>query len=233
MPAARAPATPPRPAREKETSSVKRSPVKAKSEKPRREKTGERPAPKKEPRPTPPEPKPPAPPPAAAPPPKKGGSSVLVWLVVPLLAVLGVGGYIAWDVYTEQLKAAQLQAEHEAVDDAAPAEPEKSREVKVGQPEPDPVEPLPVPEKAATPDKKKKPVADKPKAAAAGSAGAKALAALKADYGKLVDEGVQKKFKLKLHALETEVDGKGDDPAFVSRVNALHEQVKAALESQQ
>lgn len=235
-PAARAPATPPRPAREKEkdkdkeTSSVKRSPVKAKSEKPRHDKTGERSAPKKEPRSTPPEPKPPARPPAAAPPPTKGGSSVLVWLAVPLLAVLAVGGYIAWDVYTEQLKAAQLQAEHEALDDAAPPEPEKSREVKVGEPEPEPVEPLPVPEKAATPEKKK-PVPDRPKGAA-GSAGAKALAALKADYAKLVDEGVQNKFKLRLHKLETEVDEKGGDPAFVSRVNALHEQVKAALESQ-
>lgn len=231
MPAARAPATPPRPARDREASGVRRSPVKAArgpSEKPRREKSAERPAPKKEPRSTPPEPK--APPPAAAAP-KKSGSSLLVWLVVPLLAVLGVGGYIAWDVYTEQLKAQQLQEEQDALDNAAPLEPETSREVKVDAPEPEATAPAPEIEKPAAPEKKKKPAA--PKAPVASSPGAKALAALKADYAKLVDEGVQKKFKLKLHALETEVGDKGDDPAYVSKVTALHELVKAELEKQQ
>ncbi|MEW6433957.1 MAG: hypothetical protein AB1730_20850, partial [Myxococcota bacterium] len=201
-----------------------------KADKPRREKSGERAAPKREPRSTPPEPRA-APPAAAAAPAKKGGSSLLVWLVVPLLAVLGVGGYIAWDVYTEQLKAQQLQQEQEALEYAQPEEPEKSREVKVG-PDSPPEAPAPPPEPEKTDKPKKKPV-DRPKVAAASSPGAKALAALKADYAKLVDEGVAKKFKLKLHALEGEVGEKGDDPSYVSRVNALHEQVKAALESQQ
>ncbi|MEW5740284.1 MAG: protein kinase [Myxococcota bacterium] len=245
-PAPRAPSTPPRgAAKDREASGVKRSPVKSapkaekadrsekveKGDKAKRgERTAERAAVKRDPRSTPPPPKP-APAPVAAAPAKK--SSVLVWLVVPVLAVLAVGAYIAWDMYTEQLKQEQLEAEEAAHPDQALDEPEKSREVKVEGDEPEPVQPIPEPEKAATPDKtKKKP--DKPKAAVAGSSpGAKALAALKADYGKLVDEGVAKKYKLKLHALEADVAAKGDDPGFVSKVTALHEQVKAELEKQQ
>lgn len=34
----------------------------------------------------------------------------MVWLVLPVLAVVAVGSYIAWDVYTERLKEAQLEA---------------------------------------------------------------------------------------------------------------------------
>jgi len=226
--------TPPRPAaKDREVSGVKRSPAKA--DKPRKgvERTSERPAARRPPEPPRPAPEAPKPPPAPAPAPApKKSSSLLVWLVIPLLSALAVGGYIAWDVYTEQLKAKQLEEEAAAQQEAAPPEPEKSREVKVHGP-PDDVAPVPdlpdKPEKA--PDKpKKKP--DKPKPAG-GSDGARALAALKADYEKLVDEGVAKKFKLKLHALEADVGAKGDDPAFVSRVTALHEQVKAELAKQQ
>ncbi len=40
---------------------------------------------------------------------QRPGSSK-VWLVLPVLAVIAVGSYIAWDVYTERLKEAQLEA---------------------------------------------------------------------------------------------------------------------------
>jgi serine/threonine-protein kinase len=248
MPVARTPSTPPR-SSAKESSGGRRSRVKAtpkadngdkadrghnadKGEKAKRgEKTSERAMVKREPPPPPPEAQPVSG--STSAPPKK--ASAMVWLVLPLLAVLAVGSYIAWDVYTEHLKQQQLAEEEAAHPEAVPEAPETSREVKVGGvSDAEQVAPLPEQPEKATPDKDKtRKKTDRPKAAAGASAGAKALAALKADYGKLVDEGVAKKYKLKLHQLETDVASKGDDPGFVSKVTALHEQVKAELEKQQ
>jgi hypothetical protein len=95
------------------------------------------------------------------------------------------------------------------------------------------LEPIaPLPSTAPTTPEAPKKAPAKTRAAAA-SPGAKALAALKADYGRLIDETVQKRFKLKLNALEADVAGLGEDPAFAARVSALHDAVKAELEKQQ
>ena len=59
------------------------------------------------------------------------------------------------------------------------------------------------------------------------------MRALQADFEKLVEESVQRKFRLQVSALEGQVDDKGSDPAFVKKVQALHEQVKAALAKEQ
>lgn len=40
----------------------------------------------------------------------KSGRGVLVWLLLPLLAVLAVAGYIAWDLYADPLKTQQVTA---------------------------------------------------------------------------------------------------------------------------
>ena len=60
-----------------------------------------------------------------------------------------------------------------------------------------------------------------------------ALRSLQGDFAKLVDEAVQRKFRLQVSALEGQVDAKGSDPAFVKKVQSLHEQVKTALAKQQ
>ncbi|MFT3711040.1 MAG: serine/threonine-protein kinase [Archangium sp.] len=174
------------------------------------------------------------PPPHLAP--KKKGGSMWAWFVIPMLAIAGVGSYIAWDVYSEKMHQ-QEQADGEAEspqedqvdvpaepsEAAAPTKVEADVEPKVEKPE---VKTVP---KTAVKTPPPPPAAKK---AAGGSAGQLAMRALQADFEKLVDEDVQRKFRLKLNVLEGQVGDKGEDPAFVKQVTGLHEQVKAALAKQ-
>ena len=59
------------------------------------------------------------------------------------------------------------------------------------------------------------------------------MRSLQGDFEKLVDESVQRKFRLQVSALEGQVDSKGSDPAFLKKVEVLHAQVKTALGKQQ
>ena len=155
---------------------------------------------------------------------KKGGSR-WIWFVLPALALAAVGGYIGWDLYNDRLQRQRAAEEAEVPAEPAPA---PVPEVKAA-PEPTP-EPAPAP--IETPRKKAPPPSVKTVKAAA-SPGEAAMKALQSDFDNLVDEAVQRKFRLQLSALEGQVDDKGNDPAFVKKVEALHEQVKTALSKQQ
>jgi serine/threonine protein kinase len=166
-----------------------------------------------------------------------------LWFAVPLIAVLGLGALIAWDLHNERQRAEQAEAEAPPPEPAP--EPRKAappQRPRLALPEPPPVpvpepEPAPAPEPPPRPDtapRKKPGSAPAPKAAApAGSPGAAALAALKADFDQLTDEGVQRRFVLKLKAFESDVDAKGEDAAWVQRVQAVHAEVKTELAKQQ
>lgn len=163
--------------------------------------------------------------------PKKSGSSVLVWLAVPLLAIGAVGGYIAWDQYTEKLQA-QKQGEGNSLQPLpatnTPKEPERSREVKVA---PDPVEAPPEqlePEDLAGVAKGPKKPAPKPVVLPAGEL---ALRKLEADLNQL-DDAAARKFTLKVQVLKNDVKAQGADATFIARVNEVHNLVKAELAKQ-
>ncbi len=174
-------------------------------------------------------------PPDAAPEKKKAGVN-WVWFVIPALAIAAVGGFIAWDVYSDAQKA--KAAEEAAAQDAEEAAtPEAPVEEKVADPTPAP-EPETPPDDVAPDVKKdapKKPAQAPKKAApaATGTPGELALRSLQQDFEKLVDEAVQRKFRLQLSKLESDVAEKGEDPGFVRKVEDLHEQVKLALSKQQ
>ena len=169
---------------------------------------------------------------AASAKPRKGGA-MWAWFVIPALAIAAVCGYIAWDVYSEEMHARQ------AAEDGAEAEAEDAAPEPAPQPQPKPEDAAPTPppevkavvepEKPRPPPPKVTPAPKKP----SGSAGQVAMRSLQADFEKLVDEGVQRKFRLQMTQLESQAGDQGDDPGFVKKVNALHEQVKAALAKQQ
>ncbi len=181
-----------------------------------------------------------APMPMPAFPPEKPRSSqnALVWVSVPLLAVLAVASYIGWDVYTERLRAQQLSEAPDAVEPVLvverPRPPERSREVKVTvdpvvalKAEPDDLAPLPR-------DTKKKPAPPVVKAPEVkSSAGENAIKALRADLKLIVDDSVARSFVLKTRVLDDAVAKRGNDAAFLAEVKALHAQVKTELEKQQ
>lgn len=173
--------------------------------------------------------------PDAAPPMRKQGSSMLVWVALPLLAIAAVGGYILWDVYTERLRATQLtQDAAGAVQVVVPTGgQERSREVRT-TPEPPP--PLAPDELSAIPRDARKPTpAATPKAAADVklSAGERALRALKADLKLLADEGQARKFALPVRSLDDRVAAHGGEASFLAEVNQLHAQVRSALDKPQ
>ncbi len=178
--------------------------------------------------------------PESAPAKKKGGG--FVWVLVPLLAVGAVAGFIAWDRHLEQQRA---QSEEDSVEvDEAPPPPVAPKKKPVVEepppPQPPPEEPVKVtptavpevPEPpAGEPKKRTTPAA--PKQPAGASPGAVALKALEADFSQLVDEGAARKFRIRLNALKDQVGAQGADAAYVTRVKALHGEVKAALAAQQ
>jgi serine/threonine-protein kinase len=175
-----------------------------------------------------------APPPAAvAPKPARKGGAMWAWFVIPAIAIAAVAGFIAWDQYSDQLK-------QQAVDDAEADAPQVDLPPEPPKPEAPAAEPKavePGPSAAPAPAEvkpapKSAPKAPKKPSGGGGSPGQLALRALQADFEKLVDEGVQRKFRLRLTEFEGQVDAKGDDPAFVQKVEGVHEQVKAALAKQ-
>ena len=222
----------------KETKDLREAKEQLKVDKP--EQTGERPMPKV---------KAPAPPPApqrtdtailervpdkpspGIPVAKKKGTNA-IWFAVPIIALLGVAGVIAFDVYMDSKK--QQTAEVEEAETVPADEPDDQNAEQRAAPKPEPESDEPAPKEAPkeTP-KKKSPPAPAKVAKAPASPGEGAMRALQGDFDKLVDESVQRKFKLQLHALEGQVEDKGSDPAFVKKVQDLHEQVKTALAKQQ
>jgi eukaryotic-like serine/threonine-protein kinase len=170
------------------------------------------------------------PPPAApaAAPARKGGGR-WVWLVVPVLALLGVGGYIVWDL----THAAPVEAEpvEEETVDASPPEPLQKPAPPAPAPEVvkdvSPPPPSPEPKEAEAPKPKSKPAP--PKKAAGGSPVDVALRELKADLERVEDGAVAKRYTLQLLKLEADAADKGDDDVMLSRVEKLHAQIRAEL----
>jgi serine/threonine-protein kinase len=164
----------------------------------------------------------------------KRGPSVLIWLVLPLLAVLAVAGYIAWDLYADALKAQQLEEElgnHEQ-GRAEPAPDRRTREVKVKDTEEDLAE-LPAPPRTAVVDPKRavrKPPTP-PKAPA--TPGEAAFRVLQADFDQLTEDSVRKRFQLRLNKLDSEHPTRGGDPAYVNEVKKLDGEIKAELAREQ
>ena len=161
----------------------------------------------------------------------KSGPGVLVWLVLPLLAVLAVAGYIAWDLYADALKTQQLEDERGGRDhlrgESAPDR--RSREVRVHDPDEDltalPVQPRVVDLKKV---KKTPPLATKATSAPEG-----ALRLLEADFERLTDEGQRKRFQLKVNKLESELPSRAQEPAYLDEVKRLDLEVKAELAKEQ
>lgn len=175
---------------------------------------------------------------AKAKPVKKKGTS-WAWFVIPILAVGAVGVFIAWDMQVEKQR--ELQS---GSDETSPVQVNvpKGPPAKKRVPPPPPVEQFGEPSAPETPEvevapKAPEPAAVKKKVAApagptGGSPGAVALRQVKGDFDKVVDVDVQRQFRLKLTQLQGQVDAQGDDPEFLNRVEALHEDVKAALAQQ-
>ncbi len=165
--------------------------------------------------------------PDRAPAPSTKRGTPAVWFVLPALAVAAVGGYIAWDIYSDRLERQRV------------AEEQQTPQENIVEPEPAPKRVEPAPEAAVKeeaprePPKRKQQVAAPKVARAAASPGEGAMRALQGDFERLVDEAVQRKFRLQVSALEGQVGEKGSDPAFVKKVQVLHEQVKTALAKQQ
>jgi hypothetical protein len=195
---------------------------------------------KKEPKAPVPSPPPPRAKPAAAAAPvaepsapvePKKKSSVVVWLVLPLLAVMAVGGYIAWDLYTEQLKAKSIAEEHARPDEPVAAPPERpSREVKVEAVAPvaspdDDLQALSPTDAGAAKPTVKRPTGAAPRPTT--SPGEVAIKALRAQANAVTDEGVTKRFKLKINKLENELSTRGNDPAYVDEVKKLQGDLEA------
>ncbi len=157
-------------------------------------------------------------------------NSALVWVVVPLVALLAVGGYIAWDVFAEKLRAAQVAAQADRETAPPVREERKSREVKAAgavapeaprSPEDEELAPTAVVKKPKAPGTVKAPAA----ATAQLSPGARAYKALKAEFDAVASETLAKKYRLRVHALGDKVDARGDDPGFLSDVEALRSQL--------
>lgn len=221
---------------------------------PRAEKTGERKKveratttrPLKPPTPVPPAPAPPlasaGPVKSAAKPAPRNGPGVVVWLVLPLLAILAVGAYIAWDLYSESLKAKRLEEEARAQNQRNEAEPDhRSREVKVPGTGEDDLSTLPVRDGGHSTDKDVKdptkthltPKSAPPRTAAAtGSPGEQAFRALKSDFERIVDESAAKKYRLKVTKLELELPSRGADSSWVQEVKRLDEEIKGVVAHQ-
>ncbi len=157
---------------------------------------------------------------------KKRGTPA-AWFVLPALAVAVVVGFIAWDIYTGRLERQRVADEQETPQENI-VEPEPKL-VKAPEPVPEAAR-QEVPKEAP---KKKQTVAAPRVVKVAASPGEGAMRALQGDFDRLVDEAVQRKFRLQISALEGQVDDKGSDPAFVKKVEALHDQVKTALAKQQ
>jgi eukaryotic-like serine/threonine-protein kinase len=160
---------------------------------------------------------------------KKSGSSMLVWVALPVLAIAAVGGFIAWDVYTERLRAQQLSNEptEPAPTVSTPPGPERSREVKtVPDPAPTAIEPDDLTALAKKPKPAAKAGDPKP------SAGERAIKLIKADLLLLTDPGLSRKYTLLLLPLEKNVATRGAEASFQAEVNQLHAQVKDALTKQ-
>ncbi|MBL8914993.1 MAG: protein kinase [Archangium sp.] len=172
---------------------------------------------------------------AAAAKPRKGGS-MWAWFVIPALALAAVGGYIAWDIYSESMHQKELEEEGLADEGDAPqvendGAPAPGAEEPAPNPTPKAKDPVVEPAQKPPPAKTPAPVktaAPAPKKAS-GTPGQVALRALQADFARLDN---QQKFQLKMNELEGQADDKGDDPAFVKKITGLHEQVKAALAKQ-
>lgn len=173
--------------------------------------------------------------PAASPAAAKKKSGILIWLVLPLVGVLTVAGYIAWDLYAERLRQKALD-EESAREATPPARPEerKSREVKVGAearpPEPEDIAPLP---KEKEPKKKSPaPAPKQPAIAAASTPAEKAFRSLKADYEKLEQANetlVKQRFRMRFNIASGKVASKGDDPAFLRDLEALDAEIQGEL----
>ncbi|MDP2272500.1 MAG: protein kinase [Archangium sp.] len=161
---------------------------------------------------------------------KKAGTRA-IWFVLPALAVAAVVGTIAWDIYSDRAERQRVADEQETPQENI-VEPEPApKRVNAALPEPEPEA-----VKAEAPQeapKKKQAVAAPKVAKVSATPGEGAMRALQGDFDRLVDEAVQRKFRLQISALEGQVDDKGSDPAFVKKVQALHEQVKTALAKQQ
>ena len=150
--------------------------------------------------------------------------------IIPALALAAVVALIAFDMYLDSAKREQAALEAATTEEETPP-PEQ--EVKANpQPTPEPEVEAPKDEVPKETPKKKTPAPPKVAKAAADS-GRRRDARAPGRLRRLDDEAVQRKFKLQVHALEGQVDDKGGDPAFVKKVQALHEQVKTALAKQQ
>lgn len=159
------------------------------------------------------------------------GSGFWVWLMVPLLAVLGVGSYIGWDLYTERLaeqqRLRQRQAEEalEATAEPGGDEPERSREVRVGAPDEPEVElpELPAPTPKATKAVRKRPSTKSPVD--------EAFDQMRADYDRFDDDSQRAEFKQAFTKLNID-RATGDPEAVLKEVKALHARIRRKLEQQ-
>ncbi len=172
------------------------------------------------------------PPPAAQAPvaSSKGGARWL-WFVLPVLAMAGVGGYIVWDLTQPAPLEPELIEEEATAAEVSPLEPvQKRAPTPAPEAAKDVSPPPPEPKEAEAPKNRPRPA---PKKAAGGGAPVEvALRALKADFEKLQDGVVARRFQLKLNALEFDAVGKGDDEVMLSRIDSFHAQIRAELAKQ-
>ncbi|MDP3232953.1 MAG: protein kinase [Myxococcales bacterium] len=169
----------------------------------------------------------PTPAPSAA----KSGSSVLVWVALPVLAIAAVGGYIAWDVYTERLRAQHLTDEPSDPVPmvATPTGPERSREVKL-QPDPPPpsIEPEDLPGIAKDPKKPKPSPKVEPKAISREQMSMRTKEEIERSIN---DQAEKRTLIMAVNKLEGSVPA-GDNATFVAELAKIRAKVKEIVAKQ-
>ncbi len=154
----------------------------------------------------------------------------IMWVLLPLVAVLGVVGYVGLDLYKEQQDKTRDEEEARKNTLGRPnSEDRKTRELKPeslvepAEPEVVPEDDLPtLPKGVKAPRVVTKEVRQVPSQ--------RAYTLVKAKYEKLVNENSQKKFKGKMQVLDSQIRSVGpDDAAFIARCDSLREEIDLAL----
>lgn len=162
--------------------------------------------------------------------------SMLVWMTLPLLAVLAVVGYIAWDVYStrllEEQRANDAREGNTSVDESD--KPERSREVRIPGSITNPaVGPELTADDLSVPSRAKRPPPSKAASEAKPTSKMMMLKQVRVELERVENGNGLGALKLKLMALETEAGKPGGEAEFQAKVRQFQAEIRSALDRQQ